>query len=117
MKKDTTPLATRISTQVRRQQTLLSLTLTTMAVPQLSPLRGGAVMPIWSILNQPLPLPSQAVKAPEHLYIQTMTGPCLCVHWPQMAVMFCPAAIGALRAADVPPLQVILASVTLMMGL
>lgn len=74
-------------------------------------------MPIWSILNQPLPFPSHAVKAPEHLYIQTMTGPCLCVHWPQMAVMFCPAAMGALRAADVPPLQVILASVTVMMGL
>lgn len=88
-----------------------------MAVPQLSPLSGGANMPIWSILNQLLLLPSQAEKAPEHLYIQTITGPCLCVHWDQMAVMFCPAAIVAVSAAEVPPLQVILASETLIIGL
>src|SRR5690348_10276429 len=77
----------------------------TTAVPQLVPLSGGAVMPIWSILNQPFPDPSQEEKAPEHLYSHTMTGPCACVHCDQIALTLPPALTGAESGADVPPLH------------
>jgi hypothetical protein len=68
-------------------------------------------------LNQFLPEPLQALKAPEHLYIHTMTGPWACVHWLQMALTLPPAATGALRSAEVPPLHMTLLSVTVMVGL
>lgn len=67
-------------------------------------------MPIWSILNQPAPSPVHDEKEPAHLNIQTITGPCWCVHWAQTAVTVEPAATVAFRAADVPPLQRILGS-------
>lgn len=44
-------------------------------------------MPIWSILNHCLDLPSQEEKDAPHLYIHTMTGPCWCVHCAQKAVL------------------------------
>lgn len=51
------------------------------------PVSGGAVMPIWSILNHCFDFPSQAEKDPPQLYIHTMTGPCWCVHCDQKAVL------------------------------
>lgn len=74
-------------------------------------------MPIWSILNQFFDLPSQAEKEAPQSYIHTMTGPCWCVHCAQMAVMLSPAAMVALSPAEVPPLQVIMASDTERTGL
>lgn len=56
------------------------LTLTTIAVAQLVPEIGGAIMPIWSILNHCFDLPSHDEKDAPQSYIHTMTGPCSCVH-------------------------------------
>lgn len=64
-----------------------SITAATTATPQLVPVSGGAVMPIWSILNHCLDFPSQAEKDPPQSYIHTMTGPCWCVHCAQNAVL------------------------------
>lgn len=68
-------------------------------------------------LNHFFPLPSQLLKSPEHLYIQTMTGPCSCVHCFQLARIFPPAATLAERSADVPPLHMTFLSLTLIVGL
>jgi hypothetical protein len=63
-------------------------------------------------LNHFLPEPSQDLKSPAHLYIQTMTGPWACVHCFQNAVTEPPALTGALRSAEVPPLHMTFLSVT-----
>src|SRR3569833_2255123 len=95
---------------------------TSLAISQPEPFSASRKTPLalWkpasSILNQPAPEPSQAEKAPAHLYIHTMMGPWLCVHWPQMADTLSPGAAVAFSVADVPPLQLSLASVADMMG-
>jgi hypothetical protein len=48
----------------------------TTAVPHDVPVNGGAVMPIWSILNQFASNLVQEVNGPLHGYIQIMMGPC-----------------------------------------
>lgn len=68
-------------------------------------------------LNHFFPLPSHDLKSPEHLYIQTMTGPCSWVHCFQIARILPPAFTFATRSAEVPPLHMTLESVTLMVGL
>lgn len=93
------------------------LTAATTAVPQLVPVKGGADMPIWSILNHFFDFPSHDEKEVPQSYIHTMTGPCWWVHWAQMAVMLEPADMVAFNVAEVPPLQVIMASETDKTGL
>jgi phage shock protein PspC (stress-responsive transcriptional regulator) len=75
------------------------------------------VVRLYRTLNHFLPDPSQLLKSPAHGYSQTMTGPWAWVHWLQIALTFPPAATGAERSADVPPLHMTLLSVTVMVGL
>src|SRR3569833_3509639 len=96
---------------------------TSLAISQPEPFSASRKTPLalWkpasSSLNQPAPEPSQAEKAPAHLYIHTMMGPWLGVHCFHTAETLSPGTTGASSAADRPPLQRRLASAQFVMGL